>query len=237
VLGTLFCFDRVIDTLHMTFPNDLPTKKQARIFYYGWLWAGIRDYFGTSHAGRYHPLLFILRGTLTRARLVQDMETPTNEEIDQIMAAFEDLEPMATALECFELLRENNWDIWILTNGSYASTELLLKRHGLDTFVGDNILSCDDLGISKPHPKVYSEFMRAAVHKTKRIEVGFFVAAHAWDLAGAKNVSVRTVYLTTEEKVYSADAYDGSYPDVQSDSLIKCVKGMIELENKKRRFL
>ncbi|OAD75271.1 hypothetical protein PHYBLDRAFT_166530 [Phycomyces blakesleeanus NRRL 1555(-)] len=212
-LGTLFSFDRVIDQLEATFPEDLPSQKQARIFYYAWLWAGIRDYFGTSHAGRYNSLLSILRATLTRARLVQDMEAPTNEEIDQIMAAFDDLLPMATALECFELLRENNWDIWILTNGSYSSTETLLKKHGLDTFVGDNILSCDDLKISKPHPKVYSEFMRSAVHKTKRIENFYLIAAHAWDLAGAKNVSVRTVYLTTEEKVYSADAYDVGFFD------------------------
>ncbi|KAI7870114.1 HAD-like domain-containing protein [Spinellus fusiger] len=236
LLGTLLSFQCVIAQLQVTFSTELSCQHKARQFYYGWLWAGLRDYFGSSHAGRYRPLLPLLRTGLERARVVLDMDPPTHEQTEQVMEAFSRLELMETAMEALELLHHHKWDIWVLTNGSYSDTDALLKRHGLETMIGDNILSCDDLAISKPHPKVYSEYMRRAVHKTKRIENFYLVSSNAWDLAGAKNVSVRTVYLTTEEKVYSADSYDGTSPDCQGDSLLTCVQLMIQLENK-RRFL
>jgi FMN phosphatase YigB (HAD superfamily) len=89
------------------------------------------------------------------------------------MTAFDTILPDTQALEALELLREadEQWDIWILSDGDYNDALQLLKRNELSGYIKDNILCCDDLRISKPHPKVYSELMRMAVHKTQRIEV------------------------------------------------------------------
>lgn len=109
---------------------------------------------------------------------IRKYSIPSADEIDRIIATFADLDPAPTAREALQLLKKNGWDLWIATNGGYQSTQALLESKDLlnyfrldgqkDTL---NILSCDDLRISKPHPKVYSEVMRLAVHRTQRIEV------------------------------------------------------------------
>ncbi|KAI8381528.1 HAD-like domain-containing protein [Radiomyces spectabilis] len=235
--GTLYTFDKVIDRLHKTFKNHLTTRAEAEAFFYSWHWAALRDYFGTSHAGRYCPLIKMLRNSLRRALLVRGYRMPKEFEENYIMASFKELEPVSTAVESLELLKENGWDIWILTNGGYQNTLDLLQKSQLTSYIGDNVLSCDDLNISKPHPKVYSELMRMAVHRTQRIENFYMVATHAWDLAGAKNVSMRTVYLTTEEKVYVKQHDDDGGPDIQGDTMIECIEKMITLEKTRKHFL
>ncbi|KAI8141310.1 HAD-like domain-containing protein [Fennellomyces sp. T-0311] len=241
-LGTLFSFDPVIDRLCAVFTHDLCDRPTAERFFYQWLWSGLRDYFGASLSGKYCPLVSILRSTFARAMAVAGYATPSAQEIDAVMETFAKLTLSDTALEALQLLKENNWDIWVATNGAYASTVSLLQDNGiLDYFTTQadeiNVLSCDDLMISKPHPKVYSELMRLAVHRTRRIENVYMIAAHAWDLAGAKNVSYRTVFLTTEEKVYPVEMYDGVGPDLQGDTVLECVQRMIVLEKSRKSFL
>jgi hypothetical protein len=70
-----------------------------------------------------------------------------------------------------EILKREGWDIWILSNSGLDDTMHLLDRMQLLHYVGDNLLCCDQLRLAKPHPKIYSELMRLAVHRTKRIEV------------------------------------------------------------------
>lgn len=136
----------------------------------------MRDYIASSQAGKYCPLLKVLGITLPRALLCFSDEIEigaTEVEIQKIMTSFDTILPDTQALEALELLREadEQWDIWILSDGDYNDASQLLKRNELSGYIKDNILCCDDLRISKPHPKVYSELMRMAVHKTQRIEV------------------------------------------------------------------
>ena len=175
-LGTLFSFDKVVSCLQETF-KELASEQAAKHLFRDWLWSGTRDFFGTSHAGRYVPFMKVLKSTLTRTMLIAGYNAPSLEQIDAIMKTFHELEPTASALDALTLLNEKGWDVWIVTNGSHAATCRLLERVDLLNFFKQdpeqeiNVMSCDDLGISKPHPKVYSELMRIAVHRTQRIEV------------------------------------------------------------------
>lgn len=62
------------------------------------------------------------------------------------------------------------------------------------------------------------------------------VGSYAFDLAGAKNVSLRTVFLNTSEKIYSAQMYDTGGPDMTGNNLVECVTKMIDFE-KTRHFV
>ncbi|KAI7861097.1 HAD-like domain-containing protein [Circinella umbellata] len=247
-LGTLFSFEPVIDRLDQVLfgtneHEKCKTQSKAERFYFQWMGSSLRDYFGASQAGRYCPLLTVLSSTLPRELMIEGYPVPSKEEMDKVMQVFrQEIKPYDSALKALELLKDNKWDIWVVTNGGYANTvSLLSKNNILDYFrKGDdeiNVLSCDDLMISKPHPKVYSELMRLNVHRTRRIENFYLIGSHAWDLAGAKNVSFRTVFLTTEEKIYPTEMYDGVGPDLQGDSVLECVQLMIDFEKKKKHFL
>lgn len=165
----------MIVRLQETF-EELTPDKAAHLFA-DWLLSGTRDFFGSSHAGRYKPIMTVLKSTLTRTMLIAGYNAPSQEQIESIMKAFQELEPTDSAFDALTLLHKKGWDVWIVTNGSYDTTCSMLERAGLLDFFRQgpeqelNVMSCDDLGISKPHPKVYSELMRIAVHRTQRIEV------------------------------------------------------------------
>lgn len=145
--------------------------KQLFTFWYN---SALRDYIATSQAGRYCPLLKVLKVTLTRALLCfsDDFEiTATDIEMQMIMMAFDTIEPDTQAIQALDMLVLEKWDIWVLSTGGSIDTETLLNRTKLDRYTNNNLLCCDNLRISKPHPKVYSELMRMAVRKTQRIEV------------------------------------------------------------------
>ncbi|KAI7893372.1 HAD-like domain-containing protein [Mucor mucedo] len=234
--GTLCTFEKIIDKIEETFSQQAfeMTPRLARQFFTFWYNIALRDYIATSQAGRYCPLLKVLKVTLTRALLCfsDDYEiTATDVQIEAIMTAFDTIEPDTEALKALDMLVLEKWDIWVLSVGGTVDTTALLCRTGLDAYTSsNNMLCCDDLRISKPHPKVYSELMRMAVHKTQRIENFYMVGSYAFDLAGAKNVSFRTVFLNTSEKVYSAKMYDTGGPDITGASLVECVTKMIQFE-------
>lgn len=56
------------------------------------------------------------------------------------------------------------------------------------------------------------------------------IGSHAFDLASAKNISLKTVFLNTTEKIYPSEIYNSIGPDVTGSSLLECVEKMIEFE-------
>jgi 2-haloacid dehalogenase len=71
---------------------------------------------------------------------------------------------------------------WILSNGTLAMLEPLVRHHGLDTFV-DGILSVEAAGIYKPSPRVY----QLAVDRLRLAPTRIgFVSSNGWDAIGAK---------------------------------------------------
>ncbi|KAI9469750.1 MAG: hypothetical protein EXX96DRAFT_587286 [Benjaminiella poitrasii] len=260
--GTLFTFNKVITQLQERLTPHLTDNKTAKQFFEYWYNTALRDAIASSQAGTYQSLRTVMRAGLERAILCyfdNDESTVSSATIDVVMtAAFDEMELDREAVTAMQLLLDDNarhhqhpWDIWIVSSfGGLEETRTLLQRTELARFVGEgNIICPDELKISKPHPKVYSELMRMAVHKTKRIENFYLVGSHAYDLAGAKNVAFKTVFLNTIERVYVApvtsvtfqpyndNASKGEQPDMIGSSLIECVTKMIDYEHTKRQFM
>lgn len=189
LIDTLYTFDRVIVRLQEVFGNDMKSLQDPseckKLFRYWYQWA-LHDYVACSHAGTYTPLLTVLKETLARAlkcyfadEYDQDALVADSSQIQTVMKSFDELELDPKAIEAFQLIHEQQqksdvkWDIWVLSSIGYNDTAKLISRQDLlNSYIADsNIHCCDDLKVSKPHPKVYSELMRQAVHNTKRIEV------------------------------------------------------------------
>ncbi|KAG2233132.1 HAD-like domain-containing protein [Thamnidium elegans] len=229
--GTLCTFDQVIETISKTLFRQ-EHHHLAKPFFTFWYAFGLRDYIATSQAGKYVPLIKVLKYTLPRALLCFDqaMMELTDLQVQSIMISFDHIEPDPQAILALDLLVSKKWDVWVLSVGGLERTQAVLNRNLLSKYVNDNILCCDDLKLSKPHPKVYSELMRLAVHKTQRIETFYLIGSHAFDLASAKNISLKTVFLNTTEKIYPTQMYSTGEPDITGTSLLDCVEKMIEFE-------
>ena len=80
-----------------------------------------------------------------------------------------------------------------LTNGARDSTEQLLERGGLRGHV-EQVLSCDEVEAFKPHRAPYELALeRVGGHAT-------MVAAHGWDIVGARAAGLDTIWVDREER-------------------------------------
>ena len=71
---------------------------------------------------------------------------------------------------------------WILSNGTLAMLEPLVKHTGLDVHL-DGVLSVDAAGVYKPSPRVYQLAVDRLGMPPARIG---FVSSNGWDAIGAK---------------------------------------------------
>jgi len=182
-----------------------------------WFAQTLRDAFALSHAGGYRPLKEVLEAELPRTLKMIGVEA-SSAELSRVVSSFTELEPQPGALESFRLLTEAGWKLVALSNGSEDSTRKLLERAGALQHFTD-ILSCDAVRKTKPHPDVYNLAKQGAEGNVS------MVAVHAWDIAGAARAGLRTVFITQEEKDYLS-IYP--QPDVVASNLVEAANKIVE---------
>ena len=79
-------------------------------------------------------------------------------------------------------------EAWVLTNGTREATERLLDRGGLRELVAQ-VRTVEEVRRYKPHPDVYRLLPAGAT----------LVAAHAWDVVGARAAGYEAVWVDREE--------------------------------------
>ncbi len=80
---------------------------------------------------------------------------------------------------------------WILSNGTLAMLEPLVRHTGLDAHL-DGVLSVDAAGIYKPSPRVYQLAVDRLGVPPARIG---FVSSNGWDAIGAKAFGFTTFWI------------------------------------------
>jgi 2-haloacid dehalogenase len=200
VIGTLFSLDRLRSELGRLGARDAALEL--------WFAQSLRDYFAFSHAGGYVPLKDVLEAALPRALSVVEIEiTPARAaEVVEQMAS---LEPATGAAEACSTLRGAGWTLVALSNGSLENTTKLLEGAGLAEHFA-SIRSCDEVKTSKPARATYELALEAADGEA------WMIAAHAWDLAGAKQAGLRTAWIRGVESEYLS-AYPP--PDIEAAGL------------------
>jgi 2-haloacid dehalogenase len=133
----------------------------------------------------------------------------TEVQRSSVMSALGNLQLQTGAAKAFQAFAEAGWKQITLTNGSESFTRSLLEQAGVDAYVSA-VLSCDEVGKSKPHPDVY-----ALARGQAEGEV-WLVAAHGWDIQGASRAGFKTAYVTSKETSYLS-VYPP--PDVIEDDL------------------
>jgi len=129
--------------------------------------------------------------------------------VDQaaVLAALEELPPMEDAQAAVTAAGT----CAILTNGGGASTRALVERGGLDI---PTILSCEEVRAYKPS---------AAPYRLVQERLGedcVLVAAHAWDVAGARAAGLRAIWVDREERHWPLA---GLEPSERAPGLVEAV--------------
>lgn len=133
---------------------------------------------------------------------------------DAILQAVRQLPPHADAAPALAALKEAGFRLAVLSNGSPDVLPAQLDHAGLAAHF-DHVLSADDAGRLKPAPEPYAYAARTLGLAPEAVA---FVAAHGWDVAGAKRAGFTTVFIDRPGQLLSASlpAPDLVAPDLEA---------------------
>ena len=130
-----------------------------------------------------------LIGAALRRRMTLAGRDPAESEPALERLAHMPAYPEARA--ALESLAAGGAHVGVLTQSSAGAAEALLRNAGLRDAL-EVVISADDAGAFKPDPRVY----RLALD---RVGPAWLVAAHWWDVAGAKRAGMRTAWIGRDE--------------------------------------
>ncbi len=166
--------------------------------------------------GTYHSFGEIGTAALMMVAETQGIELSQEDAKEAIVTPLRSLPPHPDVVAGLKALRNDGFRIVSLTNSSAVGVETQFKNAGL-TELFEKRYSVDHVKKFKPHPDTYHMVLDDL--GVKPIDV-LMVAAHAWDLAGAKNVGLQTAFVARPGKTL--------YPNVAKPDYV--VKDLLALE-------
>lgn len=138
------------------------------------------------------------------------------------MAGFAELPVHPDVAPAVSQLQRGGMRVIALTNGSAENTSKLLSRAGLASSI-ERVVSIDEIRSWKPHRDVYLHAARVCAVPPERLAL---VAAHAWDVHGAKQAGLCAGWVKRQDKLYHPTM---SPPDVQGDSMQQVASALLDL--------
>ena len=108
------------------------------------------------------------------------------------------LSPFPEAPEVLKKLKEKNYKLGILSNGTPSLLNELVKSNSLDN-IFDDIFSIEEVGIYKPDSKVYDIPIKK--YKIQKDEVAF-LSANTWDVSGGGNYGYNSIWVNRNNNVF-----------------------------------
>jgi len=150
-----------------------------------------------------------LRSLMNRHK---DFLQVTEDSLDKSMKAFRISPSMRNELldlykilstysevpEVLKKLKDKNYKLGILSNGTPALLNELVKSNNLEN-IFDNIFSIEEVGIYKPDSKVYD--MPIKKYKIQKDEVAF-LSANTWDVSGGGNYGYNSIWVNRNDNIF-----------------------------------
>lgn len=156
--------------------------------------------------GAYHEFKRHIESALLTTVRRHELE---EEPIEQSLERAQELEPFPDVRPGLERLADAGHRLAVLTNSGAASGRHTLEAAGLDGHF-ELILGVDAVRVFKPHPDTYAHALEQLGNPPP--ESVMLVAAHAWDIAGAKHAGLRGAFVRR-----SAEAVPAVFPKPDLD--------------------
>ena len=136
----------------------------------------------------------------------------TEDSLDKSMKAYEIDSSMRNELldlykilstfkevpEVLKSLKEKNYKLAILSNGTPILLNELVKSNNLEN-IFDDIFSIEEVGIYKPDSKVYDIPIKK--YNIKKNEVAF-LSANTWDISGGGNYGYNSIWVNRNNNIF-----------------------------------
>ena len=176
-------------------------------------WEGFANFWRTTQLeytwlrslmGRHKDFWQITEDSLDKSIKTFNIEASMKNEL---LNLYKVLSPFKEVPETLQKLKERNFKLAILSNGTPTLLKELVVSNNLDNLF-DDLFSIEEVGIYKPHSKVYD--LPIKKYKIKRNEVAF-LSANTWDVSGGGNYGYRSIWVNRNNNIFDNLDYKPSY--------------------------
>ena len=181
--------------------NSAAKKCKERL---GDKWEGFANYWRTTQLEytwlrslmkRHKDFWQITEDSLDKSMNFYNIDTAMRSEL---LNLYKVLSPFTEVRDALNKLKQSNYKLAILSNGTPDLLNELVVSNGLkDIF--DDIFSVEEVGIFKPDSKVYD--LPINKYNIEKNEV-LFLSANTWDVSGAGNYGYNTVWVNRNNNIF-----------------------------------
>ena len=159
----------------------------------------------------YQPFYEMNRDALTYALAAYGVDA-TEEERDEILAVYHELDVFEDVRGGMERLRDAGYPLYVVSNGNPEMLASMVDHAGVSDLLEDTI-SADEVEIFKPHPEIYRH---AAARTGTPVDGVVHVSAGQFDIAGAVHAGMQGVWLNRGDRPQEVF---GPQPDTVAGSI------------------
>ena len=142
-----------------------------------------------------------------------------NSMRDELLNLYKILSPFEEVPEVLKSLKEKNFKLAILSNGTPSLLNELVQSNKLDNLF-DDIFSIEEVGVFKPDSKVYD--MPIKKYKIEKNEVAF-LSANTWDVSGGGNYGYNSIWVNRNNNIFDKLDYIPKNKITNLNELIKII--------------
>ena len=158
---------------------------------------------------------------ITQDRLEKSMKLYNIDSMmrEELLNLYKSLSPFTEVKETLNKLKEANYKLAILSNGTPGLLNQLVKSNDLEN-IFDDIFSIEEVGIYKPDSKVYDiPIKKYRVQKSQIL----FLSANTWDVSGAGNYGYNSVWVNRNNNIFDNLDYKPSHKIKSLDQLLEII--------------
>jgi len=117
---------------------------------------------------------------------------------NELLDLYKKLSPYSEVKGVLSSLKEKKYKLAILSNGTPALLNELVKSNDLEN-IFDDLFSIEEVGIYKPDSKVYD--MPVKKYQIKVDEIAF-LSANTWDVSGGGNYGYNAIWVNRNKSIF-----------------------------------
>ncbi len=167
-------------------------------------WEGFANYWRTTQLeytwlrslmNRHKDFWQVTEDSLDKSMQVFKIDSSMKNEL---LDLYKVLSTFTEVKEVLDKLKKKNYKLAILSNGTPALLNELVKSNNLDN-IFDDIFSIEEVRIYKPDSKVYD--LPIKKYQIQKDEVAF-LSANTWDVSGGGNYGYSTIWVNRNKNFF-----------------------------------
>ncbi len=167
-------------------------------------WEGFANYWRTTQLEytwlrslmkRHKDFWQVTENSLDKSMKAYEIDSSMRNEL---LDLYKILSPFKEVPEVLKSLKERNYKLAILSNGTPSLLDELVKSNNLEN-IFDNIFSIEEVGVYKPDSKVYDLPMKQYQIRTNEVA---FLSANTWDVSGGGNYGYNSIWVNRSNNTF-----------------------------------